>query len=155
MTLHFSYYGFSCHMASWHAAIQPAFTSNFCFVQVDQILPDQPYARSSGTLWQQAVLDRPSPTDPECARQHWTASQMQSARRSIGNMLLLQAATSFTDRQRKQEFSDKKKDYVCKFNSDLFPMSAAILDEPFFLCKYEYAVRQQAYLMRLCQIYEL
>ncbi|KAL0044208.1 hypothetical protein WJX82_004293 [Trebouxia sp. C0006] len=34
-------------------------------LQVDQILPDQPYARSSGTLWQQAVLDRPSPTDPE------------------------------------------------------------------------------------------
>lgn len=79
---------------------------------------------------------------------------MQSARRSIGNMLLLQAATSFTDRQRKQEFSDKK-DYVCKFKSGLFPMSAAILDEPFFSCKYEYADRQQAYLMRLCQVYGL
>jgi len=70
-------------------------------------------------------------------------------------MLLLQAATSFSDRQRKQEFSDKKKDYVCKFNSELFPMSAAIIDEPFFSYKYEYADRQQAYLIRLCQIYGL
>ena len=124
-------------------------------MQVDQILPDQPYTRSSGSLWQQAVLDSPSPTDPECARQHWTASQIQTARRSIGNMLLLQAATSFTDKQRKQEFNNKKKDYVCKFNSELFPMSAAIIDEPFFSCKYEYADRQQAYIMRLCQIYGL
>ncbi len=136
-------------------SVHDLLSQGFCCMQVDQILPDQPYARSSGNLWQQAVLDRPSPTDPECARQHWTASQMQSARRSIGNMLLLQAATSFTDRQRKQEFSDKKKDYVCKFKSGLFPMSAAILDEPFFSCKYEYADRQQAYLMRLCQIYGL
>ena len=124
-------------------------------MQVDQILPDQPYSRSSGTLWQQAVLDSPSPTDPDCARQHWTASQIQSAKRSIGNMLLLQAATSFTDRQRKQDFSDKKKDYVCNFNSELFPRSVAIIDEPFFSCKYEYADRQQAYIMRLCQIYSL
>ncbi|DBB05679.1 TPA: hypothetical protein ACH3X1_012290 [Trebouxia sp. C0004] len=111
--------------------------------------------RSSGTLWQQSVLDSPSPTNPDCARQHWTASQIQSARRSIGNMLLLQAATSFTDRQRRQEFSDKKRDYACKFNSELFPMSAAIIAVPFFSCKYEYADRQQAYIMRLCKIYGL
>lgn len=124
-------------------------------MQVDQILPDQPYARSSGTLWQQSVLDSPSPADPECARQHWTASQIQSARRSVGNMLLLQAATCFTDRQRKQEFNEKKKDYVFNFDSELFPMSAAIIDEPFFSCKYEYADRQQAYIMRLRQIYGL
>ena len=122
----------------------------FCCLQVDQILPEKP--ASTTTLWHSVYLDVPAPDGTDQARCHWTLVQRQAAQRSMGNLMLLHAEGFVFDA--KAEFANKKVSYRL-MNSDLFPRSAAVLNQHFFSYVYEYVERQKAYAARLSQVYEL